>query len=395
MSQVMAEIGISGPVSFSDSRVRKMMMNPRSGYYGSDYLVNTASLGDARATRYYSANRQNIWLASEFTHAGGIFYKLIIDNGAQVGATAGNSALTIGQFPAGSNIVIVNYGNILGCSGGIGQGSTGGPGLEGGTALYAADWGNQYTHVYNKSTGLIYGGGGGGGKGGTGGTGGRGGAGYYVATGQEGPFRNGTETGVYRFINGVTYWKWFAAGLPQENFFSGAGDGTDIVGHNGSTYYRHVASGGQEFSPGAGLYQAYEIYRRWNYNVGTEGGWGGAGGLGGDGGRGWGWDYQSNGPTNGGLNAGRAGGTQGGANAGWGGWGGTGGAGGWGGGWGAAGAAGNNGNPGETGGAGNNGGGQGGSWGTGGFSGGQPGYHVRLNGRGGLANEGGVLGRSG
>jgi len=380
MSQVRAEAGLTGQISMSNATVRRMAA---TAYVGNTWATAPISLGSARATKVFRGDNVNITLSDHYNKSAVTTYKCIVEPGARILNQYNSTgwALNTGAFPGASQIIIMNFGQFLGFGGRANGG-------EGGHCIHA-NFANQWTSIFNKSGGLIYAGGGAGGYGGQGGTGGRGGGGYYVATQQEGPSSEATTHGVYRYTTGTTYWKWHADGWPYNNYFSTAGDGNNQVNHGPHRYYR----GGQAatlYDPVFGYYNVYEIYRQWDYNVYTEGGWGGGGGGGGTGGNGQGWDIGQNAPS-GGLGGG--GGTQGGVNAGWGGTGGSGGPGGWGGGWGAYGQTGGQGNTGFTGGNGNNGGGGGGSPGAGGGGGGAPGFAYYINGRGGVNNEGAILGR--
>ena len=86
-----------------------------------------------------------------------------INSGVTIGST-GVAALTVGSFPAGSQIKLVNYGTIKG-RGGIGgaganYGGSAGGGELGGTAI------STTVNITIENNGAIYGGGGGGGGGG-------------------------------------------------------------------------------------------------------------------------------------------------------------------------------------------------------------------------------------
>lgn len=389
LSQIAAELGLTGQVSFSHTRVRRAMA---VDYNGTNYLTQPARMSAARGVLYNTGNLENVYLQSIFNPTVVTTYKVI--NEGQIGATLGNSSITVGTFPQNSTVIIINYGNILGCYGPIGQGTTGGWGQQGGHCIHAYN-SSCTTVVYNKSGGQIFSGGGGGGKGGNGGQGGQGGGGYYVVTNQEGPSSEATTHGVYRYSGtGATWWKWHQSGWPYQNAFSTAGDGVNQVNDGIFRYYRGGLTGFVGSDPLFGFYNLYEIYRQWDSNVYTSGGWGGGGGTGGDGGFGQGWDHAQTGPTNAGRTGG-AGGSGGGINAGTGGTGGTGGVGGAGGGWGGYGQTGAQGDTGGTGGNGNNGGGAGGSAGNGGYGGGAPGYYLYSGPYGSIVNEGNAQGLRG
>jgi len=362
-SQVNSELGRSSTAQFScgDATFKKLVME--SG---------PIDLGAARGSAYINSNRENLNLFSAIgSPSVTTTYKILFESGVTVGGTHGNSALYVGDFPAGSTVLINNYGNILG-AGGYGGGYYS-SGEQGGTAINAA-YGNESIVINNY--GLIYGGGGGGGSGGAGGTGGQGGGGYYyqgyeVYDRGNGYYvvqnldKNGGQTGY------AVYWA-----------------GNNVTGNG--FYYQ----GGYEQSDySSNKYASWTSANYWNvgsyYPVYTNGGGGGGGGSGGAGGRGYGYDGGNSGGSGG--NPGNGGGAPD-TNAGWGGQGGTGGTGGTGGGWGSAGNQGDTGNYGFTGGNGNNGGGYGGSSGYGGASGGSAGLYlykagqnVTLNNYGGLA----------
>ncbi len=382
LSQIRSELGLTGPLSFSDTRVRRMM----AADFSAAALAAPAKMSNARGCIYNTATLTNINLQSLFNPQVVGTYKYI--NTGTIGAGQGQICLTVGTFPQGSKVVIGNWGSILGNSGPLGQGITGGYGQNGGWCIYAYN-SSCTTMVYNKPGGTIYGGGGGGGKGGYGGQGGQGGGGYYQVTNQEGPASDPYATGVYRYSGtGATWWKWYQGGYPYQNAFSSAGDGTNAVAPgDGYTYFRGGLTPYVGSDPFFGFYNVFEIYRQWVSNVYTGGGGGGGGGTGGDGGYGQGYDRNQTGATNAGRTGG-AGGAGGGVNAGSGGTGGTGGVGGAGGGWGQYGQTGAPGDPGGQGGNGNNGGGAGGNSGGAGYSGGAPGYYLYAGSYGGIRNEG-------
>jgi hypothetical protein len=88
-----------------------------------------------------------------------------INSGVTVGASSAiTPALTIGSFPAGSEIKVVNYGTIKGAGGvggaGANYGGSAAAGQQGGTAILTT------VNVTIENNGQIYGGGGGGGGGG-------------------------------------------------------------------------------------------------------------------------------------------------------------------------------------------------------------------------------------
>lgn len=390
MSQMRDEVGATGQFSMGDARARRLMMETLGN--GDAYLSIAPKMSKARATKYVKAGttESNVVLTTVFGNPTiATNYRMIIPPTAQVVGTGW--ALIVGQFPSTSVVDIINWGNILGSSGSIGQGVTGGYGVDGGSCIYAS-YTNVTHRIWNKPGGQIFGGGGGGGKGGNGGRGGDGGQGVYQITNQEGPSVEPTTNGVYRFSTGSTYWKWHAPGTAYQNYFSTAGDGTNQVNDGPYRYYRYTMDA-LLYDAVFGYYNAYSIYRQWETNVYTAGGSGGSGGGGGDGGFGQGWDRNASGPTNGGLTGGSGGGGPQGPNAGYGGTGGRGGDGGNGGGWGQSGSYGQTGWTGAAGSGGNWTGGNPGSGGNGGYPPGAAGYWLVLNGRGSASNEGDARGR--
>jgi len=308
-------------------------------------------------------------------------YKLLIDSGSVVGGTLGTDAIDVGAFPAGSTVIINNYGSIQG-HGGLGGGYYSG-GEQGGTAINAC-YENIATIINNY--GSVYGGGGGGGSGGAGG---KGGGGYYQSGGDYefgydyplnwiggiGVYAKITATGEGpQFGTGIQcstfFWNWIdiPTGRSHEGIIDASqidyityiqGSHTSCGGYDGLTYVRGNLRDDIQGS------QYYEIGKPTIVNIYTNGGSGGAGGQGGNG-----KGYDTGDAMDG---AGGAGGYEPETNAGWGG---AGGKGGYGGSWGLAGAQGD---IGLEGGAGNNGGGAGGQEGAGGGSAGYAVYFAGNN----------------
>jgi hypothetical protein len=329
-----------------------------------------AAFGQGPIQVLISANTTNMNL---FTAAGSpnkaVRVILTIAAGVTVGATSAASyALNVGQFPAGSDITIDNYGQILG-AGGAANGGAGGGAIN-------AEYANQSVVIHNHPGANIYAGGGGGGKGGTGGTGGTGGQGYYqtwVNIGWSERYNDWCVSqvsgAIRRFRNGAT--------VTGSNYARGA----------------YVKKTGPEdlYGDDAGYVDHYVLQEL--QTTYTSGGAGGAGGAGGNGGRGPGYDGSNvAGATGSGGSSGAAGGT----NAGQGGTGGTGGAGGVGGGWGSSGANGSTGNTGGTGFSGNYTGGGSGTAGVAGSAGGLAGFYLKKGTASvTLINNGAVAGRLG
>lgn len=329
LADVRTELGLSGAISFGTTLVRQL----------SNQLSGAVALGSARAAKYLNSTVTNQNVFSNFfgSPATATSYKVLIGTSGVIGATSGNNALVIGQFPTGSTITINNYGQIAGFGG---AGGSTGVGSSGGDAIYAS-YANQTVTINNQTGAFIRAGGGGGGRGGTGGTGGTGGQGYYVAYN-------------YYFYAG-TYWN-------------------ATLNHG---YYNCNYVVNPPYVAGAYVYTdscGYAIHQIGvPYNVITSGGAGGGGGAGGAGGRGQGYDGANAGGSTG---AGGSAGAFGGTNAGRGGTGGAGGTGGTGGGYGTAGNTGGTGNTGATGASGNYSGGAGGAVGAGGSAGGAAGRYL-------------------
>lgn len=268
---------------------------------------------------------------------------LNINSGATIGATAGNTALTVGQFPTGSNIVINNSGSIQ-AYGGAG-GAYPNAGSAGGDAIYAS-YPNQTVTINNQFGAFIYGGGGGGGSGGYGGAGGNGGGGYYVATAYQGA-SGVCDAGNCPAVYGAGSYCGGSFHLDDCFDFSRKGGSYYVGMHCNNCYV--------------------------DYNAYTSGGAGGAARNGGTGGRGYGYDGASAAGSAGDV---ATGGAAGGTNAGTGGSSAAGATGGAGGTWGTGGTAGANGTSGGTGASGNYTGGSAGSAGGTGKSGGVAGRYL-------------------
>lgn len=275
----------------------------------------------ATSTNY---NLYNAFVAAYGTPSAAVPLQLTINSGVTVGATAtSTAALTVGQFPSGSTIAIINNGLIYGAGGAGGAGSTavgatGGAGGKGGTAIQA-NYLNQTVTITNNGT--VYGGGGGGGGGGKGGTGGTGsngsGAGSFIYSGNDYNWQYSSYFGqsILRWGGGIVGY-YDGNNSPTAGYYRGAYLFSTVNSDDGTTnYYYQIAQG-----------------------VTCYGGAGGAGGNGGAGATGRGY----NNPTNALTGAGGAGGAAGaGPSCGYGtagGTGATGGAGGASGNWGAAGS---------------------------------------------------------
>lgn len=322
LSDVRSELGASGAISFGDTLVRRL----------SNQMSGTVSLGNTRAAKYLNSTVTNQNALTNFFSSSSTVtsYKVLIGTSGVIGATSGNTALTIGQFASGSTIVVNNYGSIN-AYGGVG--GTAGVGGAGGDAIYAS-YPNQTVTINNQSGAVIRGGGGGGGKGGTGGAGT---AISYVYNGSNkwqiqsltcNYFPNSSRR-IYAYWNGslVINQNHCSEGITMSNPYGGYYIGAY------QTCYAVTDCGGD---PGGDSQSEYAI----GGSTATSGGAGGAGG------RGQGYD---------GANAGGSAGSAGGTNAGAGGTGGAGGL------YGAAGSTG------STGASGNAGAGSAGS--TGGASG--------------------------
>lgn len=383
----MAFTPITGAISFADintalgrASTTSFSLNDTLVRQLTNQLSGTVTMNNAHASDYISATTTNVNLLTRFGSPATVTaYKSLIPSGVTVGATAGNTAYTVGQFATGSTIVINNYGAI--------QAYGGAASSAGGDAINA-NYANQTVTINNQTGGTIYGGGGGGGTGGSGGTGGTGGGGYY------------TDFSGYNYqYDGCAYQaRYFYAYTdgccnyhPAKSVFCWANvqvynaDGDTGTVYVGGYYYTR---GTLEYADGTRL--VWDIGQGYYYNVYTSGGAGGGGGAGGAGGVGQGYGQAAAGGAGGSPGAGGAGG---GTNAGAGGSGGYGGTGGTGGTYGTAGATGASGATGNTGASGNNGGGAGGSAGAGGAGGGSAGrYLVKGANSVTLNNSGTVLG---
>lgn len=383
LNAVKTEVGATGTVGLLDARIQRLAGG-----------TTPVSLLACRGATSIKTTVNNVNL---FTLCGSpstpLVWRFVVEPSVTVGSTTpATPALTVGAFPAGSNVTIDNYGTIGG-AGGTGGGSSAAGG-QGGTGILANTTGITTT-INNKTGATVYGGGAGGGGGGVGGTGGTGGGGVYQTGGvvNEGP---AYALNSYEVADGVgvdssneSTWIWAGATVGFANV--GA---TSLVGNDGSSYTR----GAFQQSTGTvtkfvnTTVNHYAISRSTNTTTNnfTSGGSGGAGGAGGTGGKGAG----SNGTnTAGTVGSSGGGGTAGGINAGAGGQGGTGGTGSNGAIIGSGSFSGNPGSTGNTGASGNNGGGSAGTGGGPGGGAGSAGFYLA---RGGTTvtfnNSGSILG---
>lgn len=339
LSEIAAEFGVGAPMSLSQFYRGGGIVpnNPQNQNVPTGGSISFSNFYNA--TRAYqidiTTNRENLNLfdlfAGTYGNPGGlpVIVTFIIHGGVTIGGTYGAWALWVGQFPAGSDITINNYGSILGH---YGERNSGG----GGSCIYGA-FGSQRM-VFNNY-GVVYAGGGGGG---VGGPGGQGGPGYYINTSMVGQSGN------------------VASGQGQPILCR-----TAVMDCNGAC--RNSFGGNARCESldygvcNPGVIDGSCIYCKRCYvddRIDTSGGGGGGGGAGGYG-QGYGVGRTGGDPG--------GGGSPGGQNAGYGG---SGGYGGTGGDWGQYGGGGNTG---DTGGGGNAGGG---SPGGGGAGGGPPGNYL-------------------
>ena len=379
----MAFTPITGAISFANintalglSSTASISLNTTLVRQLTNQISGAVTMDNAHASEYIGTTTTNVNLLTRFGSPATVTsYKALIPSGVTVGATAGNTAFTVGQFPTGSTIAINNFGAIQAYGGSAGTSGAGGSGGDAINANYA----NQTVTINNQTGATIYGGGGGGGKGGSGGTGGTGGAGTYQAYN-------------YAYCISGNYYFWCVrvgccCGTPYNATQAAWANNVFLcvaywtwgpVSYGGNTYIAQTN----------GILGAQPIGQLTNY--GSSGGAGGTGGAGGGGGVGQGY-LQANSAGSGGSagSAGSAGGT----NAGAGGAGGAGGTGGTGGTFGLVGSSGSTGSTGSTGASGNAGGGSGGSAGAGGSAGGTAGrYLVKGANSVTLNNSGTVLG---
>jgi hypothetical protein len=364
---IRSEVGASGAFTLGQSETAYKLAGKTSGQL---------SVGELRGSTRIAANENAVNLHNKVGAPSGAYsWRFLIEAGVTYGSTApGTAAMSLGEFPVGSTVIVDNYGTIQGAGGVAGVGGSGGAGGNAINAMTAA----AYTKTINNY-GIVRGGGGGGGQAGAGGAGGTGGSGVYYTTSQEGPnFSDGFGTigdyYVYRNqSNDQREFRWNGTLIGTTTASSiNSGGYTYYIG----AYVDTIEVGGSKSSSGT-FYDRYYIYRQWQVANFTSGGPGGGGGAGGAGGRGQGHDGAA---VAGIAGAAGAAGVGGGTNAGAGGQGGTGGTGGLGGAWGVAGGAGPTGATGATGNAGNNGAGTAGAAGTAGYAGGAAGYYLYRNG---------------
>ncbi|MNU19736.1 hypothetical protein D3C71_79690 [compost metagenome] len=284
-------------------------------------------------------------------------YRFRIATGARIGQVAAAAALTIGQFPAGSIIEIVNQGEI--------QGRGGAPnGGAGGDAIYAT-YTNQTVNINN--IGAIRAGGGGGGKGGNGGAGGQGGSGTYTAT--TSPPYDASNFWI-EGIDGLSAFPYLD--ITYGGVVIRDGNWDDYPAPYPTTWGQYERGAHFGFTSGSGGQGVgYAVIR--NVPTPSVGGAGGAGGVAGNGGKGFGYEGAG---TNAVAPSSPTAGVAGGTGAGRGGDGGTAGASGNGGGWGGVGFNAAGGSNGLTGDAGNVGAGAAGTGGTAGQTGGAAGRAI-------------------
>lgn len=305
-------------------------------------------------------------------------YRVVIEPGVIIGSNApGSPALSVGAWPAGSEVDVDVYGTVNGAGGVAGTVSVGG---QGGTAIFA-DYGGFTIRINRMPGGLIRSGGGGGGKGGVGGQGGQGGDGIATSTPVQGPLYQRdvytAKTGNGPMRTPLTYiWAGNVMGTGGQGLTPGDGFTYYVEAYAETTYTTITGTAaddtGSTTSNTIGEFQ-HSIKRVGSTSTTIiPGGTGGAGGAGGAGGRGQGHDG-SNAAGAFGVNGvvGFYDGTSGG-----GGYGGRGGSGGAGGTYGVNGTKGANGSQGGTGGNGNYNAGRVGLAGAAGAAGGSAGWAV-------------------
>jgi hypothetical protein len=296
----------SGPLSFTEIAAEFSAAKPYSlsqFYRGGQYVPNSPSnnkvptTGAIKFSDFYGAAKQYLLQVNSNTENLNIFnlfvstygnpgtqaVNLLVDikAGVIVGGVGAN-ALTVGQFPAGSQITIDNRGSIQGFAGGRNSGA-------GGSGVYGA-YSNQ-TMVLNNYGGVLAGGGGGG----VGGTGGKGGNGFYDTPQELGASGCWIDGGKAPFCGncGLSACECkFGAGA----YCRSGGMACATIFCNGCAYcsrnVRSYTTGGAGGGPGAGGFgQGYARARTdgnggaggapGGTNAGT-GGTGGKGGIGGD-----------------------------------------------------------------------------------------------------------------
>lgn len=213
-------------------------------------------------------------------------FRYFIQSGVTVGQSGSSlAALVVGQFPAGSEIEIINNGSIL-ARGGIGGSQASGiNGTNGGDAL-KTDYGNQIVRITNN--GVIKAGGGGGGAGGNGGAGGQGNWGNITSTtpwywwnpdrSQWIEYRDGNKAGIIEAY--VTQLGLGANNQDTTNYRLVSG--TDIVVPTG-LIQRGASRGMFNENNGDGNYESFEIrfcYLESSAPAGAAGGRNGGNGAG-------------------------------------------------------------------------------------------------------------------
>jgi hypothetical protein len=171
---------------------------------------------------------------------------VLTNNSYLYASSTGTYALTLGTWPAGSEITFINNAYVQGCGGAGGDAVTGtasgGNGGAGGPAMYL----QYYTLIYNY--GAIWAGGGGGGAGGAGGSffsgtygsmGAGGGGGGYSYAASAGGSGAGTS--------------WGGLWVGMSNGANGTNGGTMSAGSggNGGTWVGNGGAGGAGGTPGA------------------------------------------------------------------------------------------------------------------------------------------------
>ena len=236
-----------------------------SQFYGALNVTNLTSISTSRT----NFNLYNAYVALNGVPTLPVTISITINAGVIVGSTTSSTAaFTVGQFPTGSKIYVINNGSIQG-SGGAG-GGVGASGGAGGNAFDAtATAGSQIVVITN--TGTIYGGGGGGG-GGINGT----------------PGTAGTTTGTYVNNWQYDYWastfwwvlaseQWTILQINGAVIFTINGSSFDQTYYNG--YYRGKFDGYDGYDNGA-LYAVSNSTSSYPAGTGGAGGGGGAGGTG-------------------------------------------------------------------------------------------------------------------
>ena len=227
-----------------------------------DFLGTGAQQTLANAGTIENQNLYSIYVAAFGTPSAAVNF--VYTNNGTIGATPGNWALVLGDFPSGSTVELVNNGSIQGAGGAASSGGAGG-------CIYAIS-ATTYTKKITNNANIWAGGGGGG-------NGGAGGSGYYAynlgtSNESEGNCHESCETefgsGAYCSHNQTGGCICWSGRTCYRNYSSTGGAGG--TGGRGQGYDGAAASGTAGASGGSGAGAGG--------TGGTGGGWGATGATG-------------------------------------------------------------------------------------------------------------------